>query len=206
MPRTRLHAVDTVLGAAEELLLERGRSGVTSRALAERAGVPNGSIYHEFGSVETVVARAWLRRARQFLALQQEALTAGDGRRAVLAAADAPASLAGQDPVAAQLLVGLTRDDVLTDAVAEPVALELRSLDAALAGTLRTLARALWDRGDAAAVDVVTTCVVRLPAALLFPGIRAGRVPPLARAHLAAAVGAVLDCGPPGRALSRRSP
>ena len=45
--------------------------------------------------------------------------------------------------------------------------------------------------------DVVTTCVVRLPAALLFQGIRAGRVRPQTRIQLAAAVGAVLDCGLP---------
>ena len=59
------------------------------------------------------------------------------------------------------------------------------------------LARAVWDRGDAAAVDAVTVCVVRLPAALLFGEIRTGRVRPHTRAQLAAAVGAVLDCGPP---------
>jgi hypothetical protein len=39
--------------------------------------------------------------------------------------------------------------------------------------------------------------VVRLPAALLFGDIRTGRVRPHTRAQLAAAVGAVLDCGPP---------
>jgi hypothetical protein len=93
-------------------------------------------------------------------------------------------------------LVNLHRDEVLTDAVAPPVAGKLRALDAALVDTLRVLARAVWDRGDPAAVEVVTTCVVRLPAALLFPEIRTGRVRPLTRTQLAAAVGAVLDCGP----------
>jgi hypothetical protein len=114
----------------------------------------------------------------------------------VQAAADVPAVLAERDPTAARLLVTLNRDDVLTDAVAPPVVDRLRALDDALIDTLRALARGVWDRDDAAAVDVVTTCVVRLPAALLFPEIRAGRVRPLTRAQLAAAVGAVLDCGP----------
>jgi hypothetical protein len=141
-----------------------------------------------------------LRRAQQFLALQRsavdEALASGDGRRAVRAAADGPAVLAEQDLRAAQLLVNLNRDDVLTDAVAPVVADRLRALDAELVDTLRVLARGVWGRGDAAAVDVITTCVVRFPAALLFPEIRAGRVRPLTRAQIAAAVGAVLDCGP----------
>lgn len=200
MPRPRVHAPDAVLDAAEDLLVERGRASLTIRALAERAGVSNGSIYHSFGSLETVVGSAWLRRARQFLALQRTAvdgeLARGHGRRAVQSAAEGAARLAEQDLRAAQLLVNLHRDDVLTDAVAPRVADQLRALDAALVDTLRVLARGVWDRGDAAAVDVITTCVVRLPAALLFPEIRAGELRPLTRAQLAAAVGAVLDCGP----------
>lgn len=201
MPRPRVHPPDAVLDAAEELLVERGRAQLTIRALTERSGASNGSIYHAFGSLETVVGAAWLRRAQQFLTLQastvEQALAAGDPRQAVQAAADAPARLADDDLRAAQLLVALQRDDVLTDAVAAPVADDLRALDATLAATLRRLALAVWDRGDAAAVDVVTVCVVRLPAALLFGEIHAGRLRPHTRAQLAAAVGAVLDVGPP---------
>jgi AcrR family transcriptional regulator len=201
MPRPQVHAPDAVFDAAEELLVERGRAALTIRALAQRSGASNGSIYHAFGSLETVVAAAWLRRAQRFLALQRaavdDALTTGGGPCAVQAAADAPARLAEEDLRAAQLVVTLRRDDLLTDAVAPPVADGLRALDAALVDTLRLLARAVWNRGDAAAVDVITSCVVRLPAALLFGEIRAGRVRPHTRAQLAAAVGAVLDCGPP---------
>ena len=201
MPRPQVHAPDAVLDAAEELLVERGRATLTIRALAQRSGASNGSSYHAFGSLETVAAAAWLRRAQRFLALQRDTVTAalatGDGRRAVQAAADAPARLAEEHLRAAQLVVTLRRDDLLTDAVAPAVADGLRALDAALVDTLRLLARAVWNRGDAAAVDVVTTCVVRLPSALLFGEIRAGQVRPHTRAQLAAAVGAVLDCGPP---------
>ena len=199
MPRPRVHAPEAVLDAAEELLGAEGRAQLTVRALARRSGVANGSIYHAFGSLETVAAAAWLRRARQFLDLQRAAVVeAGtDGRRAVQAAADAPARLADGELRAAQLLVRLQRDDLLADAVAPEVADGLRALDAALLDTLRLLARAAWGRDDAAAVAVVTTCVVRLPTALLLPEIRDGRVRPHTRTRLAAAVGAVVDCGPP---------
>jgi AcrR family transcriptional regulator len=198
--RPRLHAPDALLDAAEALVVEQGRARLTVRALAVRAGASNGSIYHAFGSLESVVASAWLRRARQFLDLQrtdvEAELAAGDGRAAVQAAADAPARLHEIDPPAARLLTALTRDDVLTEGVPEALAADLRGLDERLVGTLGLLARAVWDRADPRAVDVVTTCVVRLPTALLFPEIRAGVVRPLARRQLAAAVGAVLDCGP----------
>lgn len=202
MPRRQLHSPETVLDAAEQLVVERGRASLTIRALAERSGASNGSIYHAFGSLETVVGAAWLRRAERFLAVQRaavdEALATRGGACAVQAAADSSARLAEENLPAAQLLVTLQRDDLLTDAVAPAVATGLRALDTELVDTLRLLSRAVWNRADAAAVDVVTTCVVRLPAALLFGEIRAGQVRAHTRAQLAAAVGAVLGCGPPG--------
>jgi AcrR family transcriptional regulator len=202
MARPRVHAPEVLLDAAEELLVEQGRTGLTVRTLALRAGASNGSIYHAFGSLENVVAGAWLRRARQFLDLQRTAVEAelaeGNAPRAVQAAADCPARLAEQDPGAARLLTALSREDVLAEGVPDTVAVELRALDRELTGTLQLLAEAAWGRADAEAVAVVHTCVVRLPAALLFPEIRAGVVRPLTRRQLAGAVGAVLDCGVPG--------
>jgi AcrR family transcriptional regulator len=198
MARPRLHPPEALLDAAEELVIERGRAHLTVRALADRAGASNGSIYHAFGSVENVVAATWLHRARQFLEVQRTAveaqLAAGNARGAVQAAADAPARLHEIEPSAARLLTELRRNDLLTDAVPDAVAADLRGLDRDLAAILRRLARSVWDRTDRTAVEVVTTCVVRLPVALLFPEIRAGRVQPRTRRHLAAAVGAVLDC------------
>jgi AcrR family transcriptional regulator len=54
MARPRVHAPEVLLDAAEELLVEQGRTGLTVRTLALRAGASNGSIYH---------LRRW-RRAR----------------------------------------------------------------------------------------------------------------------------------------------
>ena len=147
MPRPRVHALEDVLDAAERLLVEQGRAQLTVRSLADHSGVSNGSIYHGFGSLETVIAAAWLRRAQQFLALQgaavQQALADGHHLGAVQAAADAPARLVEGNPSAARLLVTLSREDLLDDAVAASVAAELRTLDAYLASTLRRLAQPL---------------------------------------------------------------
>src|SRR3954471_8774191 len=108
MPRPRVHAPDAVLDAAEQLLVERGRAHLTIRALAERSGASNGSIYHAFGSLETVAGASWLRRGQRFLALPRgaadDALASGGGPRAVQAVADVPARLAEEDLRAAQLL------------------------------------------------------------------------------------------------------
>jgi AcrR family transcriptional regulator len=197
MARPRLHTPDLLLDAAEQLIVEQGRRQLTVRALAQRTGASNGSIYHAFGSVDAVVASAWLRRAERFLALQRAAVDAelsssgsDAGRRAVLAAADSPARLAAENMPAAQLLTALTREEVLVDSLDASVADRLRALDGELGDTFQRLAAAVRQP-----LATVVTCVVRLPVALLFPGIRAGAVTPLARAQLAASVGAVLDCG-----------
>jgi hypothetical protein len=57
------------------------------------------------------------------------------------------------------------------------------------------LALHMWDRKDAAAVDVITSCVVDLPTALLLRRKRVGSA--TAREQLHAAVRAVLTVGPP---------
>ncbi|MGY1617199.1 hypothetical protein ACI797_10685 [Geodermatophilus sp. SYSU D00691] len=126
----------------------------------------------------------------QFLAVQSAAAAREpDAVRAVQAAADAPARFAERELAAARQLVSVRRDDLLTDALPTDLAADLRALDGRLVDLLRQLARGLW--------EVVTTCVVRLPEALLFPDIRAGCVRELTRAQLSAAVAAVLGCGPP---------
>lgn len=200
MTRRRLHDPDAILDAAERLVVDGGRGALTVRALTRETGASNGAIYHEFGSVEAVVARAWLRRARQFLTVQRQCVqdawsTTPSGRRpvaAVVAAADAVAVCGIAEPVAAQLLTRIDRDAVLVDGLPDDLATELRALDSDVTGLMRELADSLWGRWDSDTASVMFTCLVRLPAALLFPSLRAGRVDPLARAHLRAAVEAAL--------------
>jgi hypothetical protein len=55
----------------------------------------------------------------------------------------------------------------------------------------------LWDRKDRYAVDVITICIVDLPTSILLRRDRLNN--PTARAHLRAAVRAVLEIGPPQR-------
>ena len=50
----REQAVNALLDAAESLLVERGYAFVTTRRLAERAGVNHGLVHYYFGSMEEV--------------------------------------------------------------------------------------------------------------------------------------------------------
>ncbi|MFC9256392.1 TetR/AcrR family transcriptional regulator, partial [Amycolatopsis thailandensis] len=114
MARPRVHDLDRLLDAAERLVVERGARGVTVRSLATAAGVPNGTIYHAFGSLGALLAHVWLRAASGFLDLQTElADQAEDPAAAVAAAADAPAAFAGRRPEAARLLITVKKEPLL---------------------------------------------------------------------------------------------
>lgn len=196
MSRPRRHDPDRVLDAAESLAARSGPAAVTVRAIGTAVGVSNGAIYHTFGSRAGLLGAAWLRAGRRFLAVQDELV--GDARpdpvAGVIAAADAPVAFAEHHPDSSKLLLTIRRDELLGDGLAADIADQLRSLDADLVGLMIRLAVAMWDRRDAAAVDTITTCIVDLPTAIVLSRDRLAS--PVARAHLHAAVRAVLALGP----------
>lgn len=199
MPRPRVHDPDAVLDAVEALVARAGPQAVSIRAISAAVGVSNGALYHTFTSRSGLTGQAWLRAGRRFLAVQNalvdRALTGADASDAVAAAADAPVVFAEQNPDAAALLWSVRRDEVLADDPPEDVAAALRDLDRLLIELMVRLAVAMWDRRDAAAVDVITACIVDLPTALVLQRDRLRNA--MAREHLHAAVRAVLDVGPP---------
>ncbi|MGY6650566.1 TetR/AcrR family transcriptional regulator [Amycolatopsis sp. TRM77291] len=199
MPRPRVHDLDRLLDEAERLVVEAGAQGVTVRSLATAAGVSNGSIYHAFGSLGALLARVWLRAAGEFLDLQTElADQAEDPAAAVVAAASAPALFADRRPEAARLLITVKKEHLLGPQVPDDLAGDLLVLDKRLIALLVRLAGRLWDRQDAQAVEVLTTCVVDLPTALFRRAFTAGEpISEDSRTRLAAAVRAILLLPPP---------
>ncbi|MTE16957.1 TetR/AcrR family transcriptional regulator [Nocardia aurantiaca] len=196
MPRPRTHDPDLVLDATEALAVRSGPAAVTIRAVATATGVSNGALYHSFGSRAELVGRTWIRAAHRFLALQADlvARAGDDGVEAVIAAAEAPAEFAARHPMSTQLFFTVRRADLLGDDLPEQVRAELAATQHTLVDLMKTLARRLWDRADAHAVDTLTICLVDLPTAILLERGRLAN--PLARRQLRAAVRAVLDIGP----------
>lgn len=195
MPRPRVYDPEQVLDAVESLAARSGPAAVTIRAIGEATGASNGAVYHGFGSRAGLVAAAWLRAARRFLAVQGERVDAvSDPLEAVVAAADAPVAFAERHPDACKLLFAIQRDQLPDDDLSPQLAEQLRGADVELIGLLIGLADALWERRDAAAVDTITTCVVDLPTAIVLSRNRLGSA--TARAQLHAAVRAVLSVGP----------
>ena len=74
----RSAAEDSLLDAAERLLAEVGHAGITTRRLAEAAGVNHGLVHYYFGSNEQLLVRA-LERFTSRLVERQRELYAADG-------------------------------------------------------------------------------------------------------------------------------
>jgi AcrR family transcriptional regulator len=207
VPRPRVYDQDQILDAVEQLAVQHGPAAVTIRAISAAIGVSNGAVYHTFGSRAGLAGRARLRAGQRFLRTLNElidtALRAPDGGgvAAVVAAADASAVFAEEYPDSSRLWWTVRREDLLGPDTPTDVATQLRDLERLLVESMIRLARALWDRKDAAAVDVITICIVDLPTAILLQRNRIND--PAARERLRAAVRAVLAVGAPP---SRRNP
>jgi AcrR family transcriptional regulator len=73
----RSAAEEALLDAAERLLVDAGHAGITTRRLAEEAGVNHGLVHYYFGSVENLLVRA-LERFTERMIERQRALYASE--------------------------------------------------------------------------------------------------------------------------------
>ena len=73
----RFAAEEALLDAAERLLVEVGHAGITTRRLAEAAGVNHGLVHYYFGSNENLLVRA-LERFTERLIVRQREMYAAD--------------------------------------------------------------------------------------------------------------------------------
>jgi AcrR family transcriptional regulator len=74
---TRSAAEEALLDAAERLLVEVGHAGITTRRLAEEAGVNHGLVHYYFGSIENLLVRV-LERFTAELTARQRAMYGSD--------------------------------------------------------------------------------------------------------------------------------
>jgi AcrR family transcriptional regulator len=68
----RASAEEALLDAAERLLVDLGYAGITTRRLAEEAGVNHGLVHYYFGSNENLLVRALERFTERLIARQRE--------------------------------------------------------------------------------------------------------------------------------------
>jgi AcrR family transcriptional regulator len=68
----RSAAEEALLDAAERILVEAGYAGITTRRLAEEAGVNHGLVHYYFGSNENLLVRALERFTERLIDRQRE--------------------------------------------------------------------------------------------------------------------------------------
>jgi AcrR family transcriptional regulator len=67
----RTTAEEALLDAAERLLVDVGHAGITTRRLADEAGVNNGLVHYYFGSIENLLVRTLERFTDRLIARQR---------------------------------------------------------------------------------------------------------------------------------------
>jgi len=185
-------STEAILDAAREVILTRGVRGATVDAIASQAGVPVGSIYHRFSSIDELLARVWLRAVRTG---QERALAVPTSAERPLESAVAVA-LAMYDhcleePEDTQLLDVLRRTDLLALELGS-LGEELETVNDRVVEMMATLARALYGRADASGRDLVLLALVDMPHGFAHRALVSGVPSAARRKRLPAAVRAVL--------------
>jgi AcrR family transcriptional regulator len=87
MGRPAKHDAEKLLDAAAAIVAAEGPAAVTMAAVARRAGVPSGSLYHRFPSRAALMGALWLRTVKRFQAGWLAALRGDDPLVALVEAA-----------------------------------------------------------------------------------------------------------------------
>jgi AcrR family transcriptional regulator len=189
-----VHATETMLDAARDLLLEDGPRRATIEAIAGASGAPTGSIYHRFGSRDELIARLWMRAVYRSQASFLIALQAPDPRAAALAAAMSIIDFCEEHPADAQLLVLFRREDLVRSVPEGPLADELLQLNRPIERAVVGLAQRLYATRSRAALERTLLAVFDLPYGAARRHLIARRgIPGGLRGDLTRAVSSVLD-------------
>jgi AcrR family transcriptional regulator len=192
--RRRVHEPHTILDAARTLVLDEGVGAATVGAIASTSGAPVGSIYHAFGSRDTLLARLWIRAVgRSQTRFLEQLQRHDDPLDGAVAAALSVYDFSRDEPGDARLLVSLRREDLIQMPLPADLAEELAGLNRPIEEAIVKLARDLFGRASKERIVQTALAVFDLPHGALRRHLVAGNRPPAAaRAPLARAVRAAL--------------
>jgi AcrR family transcriptional regulator len=183
-----------MLDAARDLLLESGARAATIEAIAEASGAPIGTIYHRFGSRESLITKLWIRAVSRSQASFVAALEQPYAREAAVAAALSLFDFCEEHPTDARLLASFGREDLIGVTPDGPLAEELREINRPVERAVVSLTNRLYGKRTRRALDRTLLAVVDLPYGATRRFLIAGRTLPAGlRSDLEAAVRRVLD-------------
>jgi AcrR family transcriptional regulator len=162
------------LGAARDLIAERGPEAVTVDSVAERIGAPKGSFYYRFASRDMLLGEVWLKTVLAFQEGFVAAIEAGDGLRAAL---HTPA-WARRHLDDARLLMLYSRHDFVQGEWPAPLKRGVADQAERIEGCFRTFARRAFGRVDRAGLRRATFVLAEVPIAAVKPHLQRREPPP----------------------------
>jgi AcrR family transcriptional regulator len=194
VPRPERHSIDKILDVSRDLVLSGGARGVTVDRIVARSGAPKGSVYHRFSTVNDLLAAMWLRGVRRSQERFLEALrSCDDPMDAAVAAGLAIHDFALEEPADARLLAAMRREDLIGEVTDEGVITALQQVNDQLHEALVGVARRLYGRATADAVERTACAVIDIPQGAVRRHLVNGvAIPHGVRNQLAAAIRAAL--------------
>jgi AcrR family transcriptional regulator len=194
VPRPQRHSVDKILDVSRDLVLRDGARGVTVDRIVAVSGAPKGSVYRRFSTVNNLLASMWLRGVRRSQHRFLDALaTGGSAVDAAVSAGLAIHDFAVEEPADARLLAAMRREDLVGEVTDPALRAELQQVNDQLQAALVALARRVYGRATADAVERTACAVIDLPQGAIRRHLVNGvAVPRGVRAQLAAAIRAAL--------------
>lgn len=168
-----------ILEGAKHVSAEIGPQKLTIAAVAERAGVPVGSIYHRYASRDEILAAMWLDFVEKFQVRWLAELEVGDAVRTGLAAVRFACDWVRRHPREARLMLLHRREDFASERWPASCRRRADGLARRADAGLRRYSSRLTGRAGAAELRHVRFALVDLPTAALKRDVEAG-VPPSA--------------------------
>jgi AcrR family transcriptional regulator len=173
MPRPPRYDAEALLDVALELLVSEGVRAVSAAAVAARAKVPSGSLYHRFPSRDALLAALWLRTVEAFQGQFAERLRGEEPLRAAREAAVFVLTWTREHPQEAQLLLRYRLQDLLDGGLPAESTERARALHRSAEQGLRAFAQRLGLDDER-----VRFALVHVPYAAARASLTQGKVPP----------------------------
>jgi AcrR family transcriptional regulator len=176
MGRPRRYSAAAIIEGAKQVSAERGPHKLTIAAVAQRTGVPVGSIYHRYASRDEILAALWLDIVEEMQQHFLAALEGADAMGAGLAAVRWACDWVRRHPRESRLLLLHRRADFASDRWPASYRRRAQRL-ATLGGASLTAYAGRLGGGRSADVRTVRFALVDLPMAAFRGDIVAGMPP-----------------------------
>ena len=177
MGRRARYAEAQILEGARHVSAEIGPHKLTIAKVAERTGVPVGSIYHRYGSRDEILASVWLDLVEEFQEHFLSELEAADVVGGGLAGVRGACEWIRHHPREARLLLLHRREDFASDRWAPAYRRRAEALATRAGASLSTYAVRLTGRRGPDELRAVRFALVDLPMAALRRDVEAGTPP-----------------------------